>query len=286
MANEGPSKRAVIDALVLAFSHSRAKELVGTDALRSVLDVEYSELTASGAFALQGVWELLQQQPGFEQAAAIPPLCAFKQWERRLGIEVRMPEDLSHYDEIETRRQASDCRVPAAELSAVVDKPETSPATESVNKPGQATKRVSKARVDTSRSGFHKRPAKPALPPARRRAIIALASAIALASFAFVGVTAYRGCSPEAEWHDFEASAFAGDLPIRDARRLGKRVGARLSDPHWLEGPAAMREQQLADAFKVLERRKIVMLFLTDDRDHIVASVQRDGNGKLRYAFR
>ncbi len=51
-----PNKRAIIDALVLAFSYSDVREVVGTDALRSVLEVEYRELISGTEFNIQPLW--------------------------------------------------------------------------------------------------------------------------------------------------------------------------------------------------------------------------------------
>ena len=115
-AKSGPDKRTIIDALVLACTHSQLREIVGTDALRSVLDVEYRELIAGGTFNLQPVWELFEDQPGFDPSHAAAPLCRFKSWERQLGMDVTLPNKLLDLDEVEQARQASNCDVPTVEL--------------------------------------------------------------------------------------------------------------------------------------------------------------------------
>src|SRR4051794_27459401 len=90
------NKRMVIDALVLACSQSDLKELVGTDALRMVLDGRYIEMVkTAGKVDLRPVWQILEAQPGFAPDAAAPPLCRFKSWEGNLGITIELPQVLA-----------------------------------------------------------------------------------------------------------------------------------------------------------------------------------------------
>ena len=271
MVAASPNKRTVIDALVLVFSHSKAAEIAGKDALRSVLDVEYSELIEGGAFNLQPVWDLLEGQPGFEAEAATPPLCLFKQWEDRLGIPVTLPEALESISDADRRRAAAECRVPAAEVNKLFADEQDAAARE--------LKRLRRARE--TQSSRPRLPAVMDLSP-RRKLIAGIAAGIAAISFLFVGAALYRSCGDG--WEDASAREFAGELPIRDARRLGAQMGATLTDNTWLELPEATRRAHLATAFRTLEPRGINILFLLDTRNNVRASVRRADN-ELRYQF-
>ena len=111
-----PSKSVTIDALVLVFSHSKVRDIVGTDALRTVVSVEYRDLTANGYFDLQAIWELLEEQPGFDADAAVAPMCRFKTWQRHLNMEVRLPDALRNMSEGELATAAAECVVPTPDM--------------------------------------------------------------------------------------------------------------------------------------------------------------------------
>ena len=108
MATAGgtPNKRTIIDALVVAFSHSGVRDVVGTDALRSVLEVEFHEMFSGSEFDLQPLWDLLSEQPGFVANDAIPPICVFKSWGPRLFINVLLPKDVSNLEPVECNQRA------------------------------------------------------------------------------------------------------------------------------------------------------------------------------------
>ena len=112
MADGGPlSRECVINAIVTVFANSKLKEVVGTDALRTVLRGEYREMVRGGELHLQPAWDLMAEQPGFDPSAAEPPFCKLKQWEPELGLKVQLPDAVSGYKPTEVLAIASQCTV-------------------------------------------------------------------------------------------------------------------------------------------------------------------------------
>src|SRR6266545_5157252 len=149
MGKAAPPSRVPLEALILAFSHSRAKVLVGTDALRSVLSGQYRELYREGVFTLEPVWQLLSQQPGFDPEHARPPLCRFKAWEKELRLTIHLPQAMAHLVAREVTELASLVVVPAHELARVLqgaqvpsDDPESAAADHEGGSRAQAAPRV------------------------------------------------------------------------------------------------------------------------------------------------
>lgn len=263
-----PAKGVVIEALLLAFSNSRTNEIVSSEALRDVLEIEYREIVEDGALDLQQVWELLEEQPGFSPEIATPPLCLFKTWEDKLGLKVTLPDSLADRSDKDLLLQATECPVGPHQLQQILSK-------------GRPKSRTSAPARDIPADSAQA----DAAPPAHRPLILAAAVFVTLASFVFAGYHLKEGCAGP-QWHGISTADFAGELPIRDARRIGAEVGAELSDPAWIGLSDDIRRDQLETALQNLERHQVDMLFVTDDTGQVRASAQFLGDSRqIRVRF-
>lgn len=277
------SKRMQIDALVLACTNSRLREVVGTDALRSVLDVEYRDLIADGVFDLQTIWELFEQQPGFDPDAAAAPLAKFKSWEKRLGMEVKLPSSMRNLSPAELSIRASECEIATPDLQKLFRGVK-----DSDDEADGKKKKTSKLVVDDSTSkGDGQPPAVDAmLTPGRRRALEIGLGVLGAIALAFAAMTIYGECNKKAKWSGI-SSDFGGDLPIRDPQRIGDQVSATLTDNGWRSLPADERKQQLGDALRNLDSHNINVLFLRTDSGKIVATAQfKPGTDDIQFTFK
>ncbi|MCG8418330.1 MAG: hypothetical protein MJE77_10345 [Proteobacteria bacterium] len=276
-AKNGPSKHVIIGALVLACSHSRMRDIVGTDALRSVLDVEYRELIAGGTFDLQPVWELFEAQPGFDPQAAVAPLSRFKSWERQLGIEVTMPVSLRNLTANEQAEHAAECDVPQRELKGVLRSAGGDHADVDRTEPSRriSTQMGVELGVESGADSS----------PGRRLMIAVVASIVGLLGFGLAGSSAYRECVPRAQYATFSAH-FAGQLPIQGAERFGREVRATLSDEGWLNQPEETRKSQLGQALRTIASQGIDVLFLRDKAGKVRAYAQLYDGERLRFVFK
>jgi len=268
-----------LEALILAFAHSRAKALVGTDALRSVLSGQYRELHKDGHFDLEPVWELLAQQPGFDPDVVRPALCRFKSWEGHLGLSVSMPAAMTGLDEGERATLAGLVHVPAPELSRVLQgsqvpsemvpgatAPEPAPESRApTNRPDKVTPAVPVV------AAARRVPLLQRLTPGQRRMVEIGALVLAVAGFALAGVQLQRGCA-RPPW-DQIGTRFAGDIPLRAAERQGPEVSGSLQDGRWLALPAPTRSAHMKAALEALPRD--VQVFFVRDGDGQVRAIAR-----------
>ena len=276
-AKSGPTKRTIVDALVLACSHSSIRDIVGTDALRSVLDVEYRELIADGTFNLQAVWELFEDQPGFDPEKAAAPLCRFKTWERQLGIEISLPSQLRNLSEGEQAKLAGECDVPTVELQKVLRAPSPEEAAaEEAKKKADRARRLSQE-IDPDRDAGP--------PDTRRRLALIGAGIVAVLAFGIAATTLYRGCSPSPDYERFTASL--GELPVESPQRFGEQVRATLTDEGWLRTPEKDRRQALESALRPIASKGIQVLYLRDKKGKVRAIAQLyDNDQKIRFVFK
>lgn len=115
-------KREIVDALVLAFSHSGLSDVVGSDALRMVLDGQYVDLMEGRTFRIDKLWSLLEEQPGFSADLALPPLCRFMSWQSILELQPKLPPALETLSLQEREDSAANCPVTEEQLeSAMAD---------------------------------------------------------------------------------------------------------------------------------------------------------------------
>lgn len=276
MGEAGPLGRVPLEALILAFSHSRAKELVGTDALRSVLSGQYREIQRDGGFDLEPVWQLLCNQPGFDPEDVCPPLCRFKAWEKELRLEVRLPAAMAGLSDAARAELAAQVQVPAILRTRVLkgarvpsDDPDVAAAdaiaqSEERTRPGVA--RVPYSVPPTIRTRRLRR-----LSRAQRRALEIAAAVLALFGFGLAGIQLKHGCRTE-EWESTPIR-FAGDIPLDGAKRQGPEVSGALRDSRWLALPASVRTAHMKAALEGLPRD--VQVFFV-----------RDGQGQIRAVAR
>lgn len=280
MGKAGPPGRVPLEALILAFSHSRAKALVGTDALRSVLSGQYREVHRhDGTFDLEPVWQLLAQQPGFEVDHVRPPICRFKSWERDLGVSVRMPEAMSQLDDRTRAELADEVRVPddqrhrvlRGELvpSEVSEPAIPEPAVEAHQPPPRPRRTEPPPQVPLTVKTPRLRRVK--LTAAQRRALEVAALILAVIGFAAAGLQLQRGCRSH-DW-DQMPTRFAGDIPLGSAERQGPEVSGQLKERGWLNLPPPVRTAQMKAALEALPRE--VQVFFV-----------RDGEGRVRAVAR
>ncbi len=262
-------KAMVIEAVVLAFSRSDARLLVGTDALRGVLDIEYRDLVSSGSFDLQQVWELLEEQPGFDPLAVTPPLCLFKSWEDKLGVAITLPDSLAGLAPKIVALEAAKCRVAPSELQAVLRR----------KRGARPTRPPVRELSSPAKSGSGKWAALRASPIA-----LGGAAVVALACFLFVGLTLHKACAGP-DWKGMSTADFT-EIPVATARRLGAQVELHLSDPNWMQLPAETRKQQLEQALRRLEAKDIDSLYIQSADGQVIATALfYDQKQKIRVNF-
>jgi hypothetical protein len=261
MADAAPkvSKQGVVEAFLLACSHSLVTQFITPEALRTVLELEFVDLIAGGSFDLQAVWELLEEQPSFDASAVGPPMCVFKSWEDRIGL--LPPGKLARVL----------AEVADAERTAARDAERRAHAREAAEAGHSAAPSVARGRFG-------------AWVERHRGTVLALASLVGVSGLGVAGVSALRGCRSSGHWS--AARIDLGELPATDARRLGSQVGARLTDPRWLELPREQREAQLVAALNRLKGDDVSVLFLTDDSGAVRATVQRQGGRQPRVEVR
>jgi hypothetical protein len=261
-----------VEALVLAFSNSRAKSLVGTDALRTVVSGQYRELVQDGALHLEGVWGLLESQPGFDPEMVKPPLCRYKLWQDDLGIDIVLPEALSKLDPLEIRSCAERCRVPELDLDKVLGR-------------GRYTDQERAARASRLADADSQVSEPVVEAPKQSRPILLVAAfLVALASFGVTGFFLWQAFTrPPA---DKIAVTFAPGIPLAKAERRGIDVGATLSDDGWLGKADVERRSALTTAIETLRRDGVRTLYIRDKKGKVRALAQSYDKGtKVRIQF-
>lgn len=266
MASQTPKRDTIIGAIVLAFSHSKLKDVVGTDALRSVLSGQYRDLVAGGRLHLQPVWDLLADQPGFDPTEAQPPIAAIRSWQSDLGLEVELPASMSELSPSELMALASHCPVPKSARKSLflgAEAAVASPArkTSEPAASGAFTPKVTKGKAKVSR---------------RRPGLELGLAVLALLGLSFGGLSLYRY---------FVGGEFAavrvtikGNLPVQESKRLGSELSVTLSDSSWFERAEEVRRADLEAALKGLDNDGISSLVVRDDRQAVRASAQWFGS--------
>lgn len=284
----GPS-RTPLEALILALRHSRAAHLTGSSVLRQVLSGSYRDLVKDGRFDLASVWELLAAQPNFDPAQVMPAFAKVKSWESKLGKTVALPPLMQHLTDAELAEMAAAVHVPALELAHVLrggkvdtELVEEIPRTDAGRR---ATPRMRKQARDTGAPPAEPRagtsPPRPRLSPARRRAVMLAAGAVAALGFGFAGLMLARGCQGRS-W-DRVAADFAAGIPLAGAERSGPEVAATLRDPAWLKLPADRRRDQMSAALRALPAG-VEVFFVRDRAGDVIASARWFGKRPRRIA--
>lgn len=259
MASQGAPKRGgIISAIVLVFSHSKLKDLVGTDALRAVLSGQYRDLVQNNTLHLQVIWDLLEDQPGFEKADAEPAFCVLKGWQDDLGLKVEMPKCLANFGTSEIMASASHCPVPRR-LKERALHPEEAQAKAKANLSAFDTGNISSSQI-------------PAL-STRMPVLEALLAVVALAGLAFGGYT-LMGYMAGPNIKELSPSDIATDVPIASANRLGADLSLVVTEESWFQLPAEKRIAMLQATLRGVGTLEIEAVSILDSAGTLRASAQ------------
>jgi hypothetical protein len=260
LAKTPANKKTIVDAIVLAFAHSEVREVVGTDALRMVLDARYVEMVQKqGTLNLQPLWELLKTQPGFQPEQSLAPLCKIKLWEPRLGLPIELPRELGGLGVIERDKQAAKCKVPETELNRVLNPQASGP----IAVPRQA-------------SGAVKGPAE-AQPAQNRRRVMVAAGLMALAVAGVAGALLWTFAGGP---QTLPVSEVSREIPLKEVKLMGDLVGGVLSDrTAWLGQPELERRRQLQSALEHAHAHGATRLVLMDDQGVVCAQASYEEDG-------
>jgi hypothetical protein len=244
----------VIDAVVLAFANSGLRKVVGTDAFRSVLHLQYPQMVREGVFDLNQVWELIADQPGFSADAAKPPFCRVKAWERELGLRMELPRALTDLKLEDQMALARDCDVGSAELDRVLKREERRAGRLQEPDKGKASPSLEELRAELG----------------RKPGVLAAALTVTVLTIGFV---VYFGYGEWVGGASFEAVPVRfGDIPTGPARRRGNELGATLTDKAWMELPETERKAQMEGVLRSVEATGVRAIFLQDERGTLRAT--------------
>jgi hypothetical protein len=256
-----PNREAVIGSIVLAFSHSSLKEVAGTDALRSVLGGNYRDIVKGDTIDLQPVWDLLKDQPGFREEAALPPFSLLKSWEEGLKGTVQLPREMGSLSAAELMVNAARCQVPKSQRQAALD-PEGS---------------RQRARELVESVSEPRRPDRKKNAPVRRPALEAILGVVAVAGLVFGGYT-LAGFFGGPSTSSISVDEIGGEMPLASAKRLGNEVDLVISDPAWFDSDEGQRRASLSAALEGLSSRDIDVLVVRDKGGVVRASAQWIGD--------
>jgi hypothetical protein len=261
----------LIDVIVLVFARSELKNLVGTDALRTVLSGSQRALFPEpGAMSLQPVWELIESQPGFDAELAIPPMCRLKAWENQLKVKVEMPEPLAHLDLATREKKAMECNVGDDELYKVVKIKPTLPDKKEATRALESTS----AAEETARNRGSNLSTK-------------VAAILAVLGLAAAGVSIYLTLGrTSGSTVRLSASELSSDIPLTDARRNGTLVVATLSDLTWLDKPEAERRLQLEAVAPKVRIQQANGMMLVDAKGLLIAVLRTDRKPAVTFTKR
>jgi hypothetical protein len=258
MASAGaPNREGIIGAIVLVFAQSKLKDLVGSDPLRSVLSGQYRDLVQDGTLHLQVIWDLLEDQPGFEREDAEPVFCVLKSWQEDFQLEVEMPKVLADLGEAEIMGSASHCPVPGR-LKERALFPEGAKAKAKASMAAFDTGHVAKTNIGAS---------------TRKPALEALLGVIAIAGLGFGGYTLQqylRGPNIKT----ISASNIATEIPISSAKRLGGDLSLVVSNDNWFALPAAERIAMLQATLRGVSSFDIKAMVILNSAGKMRASAQ------------
>jgi hypothetical protein len=249
------SATTLIDVIVACCSRSELKPLVGTDALRTVLqgaEMQRAMFPERGVMTLQPLYDLLTEQAGFEHAFSIVPLCRIKEWESVLGVKVELPTALAEMTPEERTEAADRSRLTSSELSAILVPPV--PRSKSPTVPGGPPARNKPITRELGMAAWTERAGM------STRGKIAVAAAVL--SVVAVGVSLYLTLRSTHKVDHLEAKAISSDIPLANVRRSGDVIVATISDPAWIAKPERERRAQLeaaADNVRTLGKKLVLM---------------------------
>jgi hypothetical protein len=264
------TRRVAGEALLLALGNAGARDLVGPDALRAVLDARWRELTRSGSLELAPLAELLAGQPGYRADPVDAALLRVKTWEGPLGIEVVLPAALAARPEAERARLLDACKVVPGEVARLLRGGDSGsgprpPAQGDTPRPLGAAPR---------RPATHERA--PAARPRISRPVALVAGLVGVLGLGFAAWHGLTGLREPAPTMRAVPLGFAGEIPLTRAERRGDEVVAVLSDEAWLSRPDARRRAELGAALARLPDGTRI-LAVKDPGGTLRATAQRSG---------
>lgn len=219
-------KREIVDALVLAFSHSGLSDVVGSDALRMVLDGQYVDLMEGRTFRIDKLWSLLEEQPGFSADLALPPLCRFMSWQSILELQPKLPPALETLSLQEREDSAANCPVTEEQLeSAMADALARGGAVPEIHRP---TPVAPPEQTSTQKRNTQKTAVENKLTKLVRNPVFAVA--IFFVGLSSLGAVLYLNFRTPPR---VEITGALGDLPVASAWRQGDQVSIQLKDNDW-----------------------------------------------------
>ena len=267
-AIKGPaSKRTIIDAIVLAFSKSEVRDVVGTDALKMVLEGRYLEMVkVPNVLSLQPVWDLLLSQQGVAAEQVNPVFCRIKQWENRLNMPIVLPRELDTLTSVERDRLAQKCRVPDEELARILN-PGSPSAPRAKSTPIATAPQLSGGIKDTAG----------AAPSSTRKTIAYALFAVGILGAGVSTFWALGGNKVEA----LTPAQVSTEIPIKGAKRSGETIGAVLADKNaWMQKSEADRKRLLVQAFEKTQSLGAARFVLMDDKGQVFGHAQLGDDGK------
>jgi ActR/RegA family two-component response regulator len=262
------SRTAVSEALVLVFSNSALKDVVGTDALRTAINVRYKEMVQNpGVLDLRPLWDILAAQPGFSAELARAPLCRLKLWERDIGGEILLPSALGEISIVEAHKHAGGCKVAddalMKALSGASAAPAPAPAPRPIGSAGSIVVTGSESLAEQKKRGFAKY-------------ILAAAILVCVAS----GIYTFGGSAISS----LSATDISTEIPAKDAKKAGECVALVLPDRGWLSVPEEAREKQMKDALDRARMQGAGSVVVMDSQEAILAQATAD-NGQVTVSF-
>ena len=252
---DAPNRESIIAALVLAFSHSKLKDVVGSDALRSVLTGRYRDMVAGKQLDLQVVWELIHDQPGYDEEHARPAFCAVKTWEKSLGLTVVLPASMAELSATEIMAFGSHCAVPKEERQRVLQ----------ASNPSDAERRASTGPGKRSGGATRK-------PLAEAALALTAAAALGFAIYSVVGHLSGPG------YQGVDTDEIGAILPVKSAKKLGGDLNVLLDDDAWLQKEPSAMTADLEQALTALKDNKVEVLIVQDTSGTMRASAQWVGS--------
>jgi hypothetical protein len=253
-----PKRDVIIGAIILAVSSSKLTNIVGMDALRTVLSGQYRDLVEGGVLRLPHVWDLLADQPGFDADAARAPMAVLHSWEKDLGLSVELPAPMRDATATELMAWASHCPVNKAQRKQLFA---AQPA------PTRATGRQTKT------PGFTPK-AKKQKAQKRRPGLELVLAVVGVLGLAFGGFSLLRSMST-GEFE--EASLPLQDLPATSQKKLGDQLSVTVG-ADWLAKSEEERESDLRKTMEGLDKHDIAVLVVQDEKGAVRASAQWFGS--------
>ena len=259
------SRKAFTEAVVLAFSNSLLREVVGTDALRVAVNARYGDMVKqAGVVDLGPLWDILTAQPGFDAEKALPPLCRIKFWERDIGGEIKLPAALGELSMVEAHKQAAQCKVADDALTRAVlavDRAAPQPAPRSGGGyAGSIVVTGTETVAEQKKRGY-------------AMYLVAAAIVVGAASGIYTFGSSVKDLAP---------TDISQAIPAKEARRSGETIGLVLSDGSWTSVPKETREKQMEDA---LEHARTAgagnVVVMTPDEKIIAQAGMNDGKPNI-----